>query len=103
MSNGQRLTLDHWVWLFRHQPEEASIDNDQRLRREIRLFRHRPKETPADEKSQWLHRELAWIRKEPPSAAVLVHVEEILEAEHQREVDRVRECMRDAIGALEMI
>lgn len=103
MGNGQHLTPDHWGWLFRHQPEEASTEQDQWSRRGFRPFPHQPKEASVDEKGQWLRRELAWLRKESPSAAVLEHVEEILRAEHERETDRFRESVEDVVHTLQSL
>lgn len=52
MSNGQPLTLEHWNWLMSHKPR-----------------------TDPREQERWLLGELAWLRTESPSAAVLNHVE----------------------------
>ncbi len=106
MSNGLFLTPDHWAWLFRHQPKEASTEEDQWSHSSFRPFRRQFRETSANEKRQWACRELAWLRKESPSVAVLQHVEEILEAKHQLELVRVKESVResfqDAISTLEL-
>jgi hypothetical protein len=103
MSNGQYLSPTHWSWLLRHKPEEPSPEEELMPRYSLRSSRHQSNAEPVDERGQWLSRELAWIRKESPSAAVLEHVEEILQAEHERETDRLRESVRDAVHTLELL
>ena len=100
MSNGQHLTPTHWSWLRRHQPQERSAEEEGMPRHGIRTTRHKPVEESVDGSELWLLRELAWLRKESPSAAALDHIEEILEAEYEREMDRLRESVRDAARAL---
>jgi hypothetical protein len=80
MDNGKPLTLGHWFWLFRHRPNGSTAESD-----------------------AWLRRELEWLREESPSASVLDHVEEVWEGEHEREMDRVRESIQDAICMLDEI
>jgi len=80
MDNGKHLTLGHWLWLFHHQSQRSEVEQD-----------------------AWLGRELAWLRKESPAAAVLEHVDAVLEDEHKREMDQLRESAREVIGMLEMI
>lgn len=80
MGDGKPLALGHWLWLARHQPDWSEAERD-----------------------AWLGRELAWLRKESPSAAVLEHVEAVQGAEYQREVDEIRKSVEDAIGVLESV
>lgn len=80
MGDGKSLTLGHWFWLLRHLPGESEAEQD-----------------------AWLNRELAWLRKESPSAAVLEHLEAVLGAEYQREMDEIRKSVEDAIGVLESV
>jgi hypothetical protein len=80
MDNGQPLTLRHWLWVLRHQPWGG--------RRE---------------RKEWLLCELAWLREESPSAAVLEHIEAVLEERHSRELEVAQEKVREAIGLLESV
>lgn len=78
MSNGQHLTLGHWLWVMMHEPTGG----------------------PA-EQEEWLLGELAWLRRESPSETVIEHVERVLEERHDREMKTVREeTVQEAIGLL---
>ncbi len=79
-DDGMPLTLGHWFWLFRHRPDESEAERD-----------------------AWLGRELAWLRKESPSVEVLEHVEGVLREKYERETDRIRSSVEDAIAKLERI
>ncbi|QDU21737.1 hypothetical protein [Urbifossiella limnaea] len=77
MDNGQPLTLGHWRWVFRACSPERPAGNEEQFRRE-----------------------LAWLRRESPSEEVLEHIEEVLDREHEREQDELREQVREAASHL---
>lgn len=77
MANGQHLTVGHWHWLLRHQ---ASANTT--------------------EPGGWVVSELAWLRKESPSADVLDHVEEVVARRRDSELEEVQEKVREAVGLL---
>lgn len=103
MSNGQHLTPTHWSWLRRHQPQERSAEEEGMPRHGIRTTRRKPVEESVDGSEQWLLQELAWLRKESPSAALLEHVEDLLVAKYEHEMDGVRQIVRRAVCVLELI
>lgn len=80
MSNGQHPTLTHWLWV---------------LRQWTRL-------NPAEQKA-WRVRELEWLRRESPSAAVIEHLENVLEERHSWEMAEAKERVQEAIGLLESL
>lgn len=80
MSNGQPLTLGHWIWVMRRNPADNPMEQE-----------------------SWLLDELAWLRKESPSAAVIEHIEEVMAEGYERERERSEEMVRKAIGLLESL
>ena len=80
MSSGMYLSLGHWLWLMRHMswmnPSEPGV---------------------------WLCSELAWLRKESPSAEILEHVDAVWEKRHSRELQVAQETVRKAVGLLESV
>lgn len=79
LSNGQPLDLDHWVWVICNGPQES---NGRRKRQE---------------------RELAWLRREALSGAVIAHIKEVLSGEHDREMEDFRKQVREKLGELELL
>jgi hypothetical protein len=77
MSNGQPLSLDHWVWVIYKGPREQ------------------------EGRRAWQDGELAWIRREAPAGAVMAHIAAVLRGEHDREMEEFRKEVRDALGQLE--
>ncbi len=80
MSNGQHLTLGHWIWLVWHHPTED----------------------PREQK-KWLHGELAWLRRESPSASVIEHIEGVLKQDSLRERELAEKRVQEAIRLLETL
>lgn len=79
-EKGQPLTVGHWRWVFRACSPDRPAENEERFRRE-----------------------LAWVRRESPSEAVLEHVARVLDGEHQRELDELRKRAREASYLLDAI
>ena len=78
MDDGQPLTLGHWMWVFRACSPDHPTENEEQFRRE-----------------------LAWLRRESPSEAVLGHVAQVLDRVHEREQDELREHVRQASRLLD--
>lgn len=80
MDNGLPLSPGHWRWVFRACSPARPADDEERFRRE-----------------------LAWIRRESPSEAFLEHVEQVLDREHEGELDDIRERVQRTISALDLV
>lgn len=81
MANRKQLTLDHWLWLMRHLPPGYDQMGQE----------------------EWLVDELAWLRRESTSAAVIEHIEKVLAEGYERERKRSEEVVQEAIGLLESL
>lgn len=73
MDDGRPLGPGHWAWVFRACSQDAPAGDDERFRAE-----------------------LAWLRRESPSEAVLEHIAQVLDRERERELDEIREAVVSA-------
>lgn len=80
MDNGQHLTIGHWSWLMKQSSRATWSERERRL---------------IDE--------LAWLRRESPSAAVIEHIEKLQEERSRPARERAEEELSEAIMLLESL